>query len=74
MEASMRQANDIDVFSSLDRVHLAQSDPLKVRRITNPVDEVHSFCVIASETGNAADLNRHSAFRNVDRVFMMGLS
>lgn len=70
----MREANDIDVFPLLDRVHLARSDPLKVRRITNPVDEVRSFCVIALETGNAADLNRNSAFRNVDRVSMMRLS
>lgn len=57
--------------SPLDRAHLARSDPLKVRRITNPVDEVRSFCVIASEIENAADLNRNFAFRDVDRVSMI---
>lgn len=67
----MREADDIDVSPPLDCAHLARSDPLKVRRITNPVDEVRSFCVIASETGNAANLNRNSAFRNVDRVSMI---
>lgn len=60
LEASVREADDIGVFPPFDSVHLTRSDSFKVRRITNPVNEVRSFCVIALETGNAADLNRFS--------------
>lgn len=69
LEASMREADNIDVFPPFDSVHLTRFDPFKVRRITNPVNEVRSFCVITLETGNAADLNRNSAFH--DRISMI---